>query len=391
MKTIEERLRKTLTPDLVPEDDLNAGILKQAKEIETMKSKKLRPSVAAAVVVGVLAIGSVSTYAAYHFLTPAQVADTISDGKKLSAAFAGDDATLVNETQQTGDYNVTFLGTVTGKALVPVVEDTEDAAALSENRTYAVVAIEKADGSPMPEITEADYRTFCVSALVHGKQFSEANNGLLNAGATSFVQDGVQYQLFACDDLEIFSGMGVSLGVVESFGQETSAFLYDANTGLYSKNPNYDKMNALFDLPLDISKADNEAANNYLREQAEENDAVEDAEISTGNEDVDAWITAFSDAKDSSYEAWKNAMENAREDTESRQVCKMDEDGYVSFTARDGENMNYYEVKDWSYAVGVEMWMDASTDGTLEGTAARTITQNEDGTFTVKYYIPSVE
>jgi hypothetical protein len=53
--------------------------------------------------------------------------------------------------------------------------------------------------------------------------------------------------------------------------------------------------------------------------------------------------------------------------------------------------MNYYEVKDWSYAVGVEMWMDASTDGTLEGTAARTITQNEDGTFTVKYYIPSVE
>jgi RNA polymerase sigma factor (sigma-70 family) len=67
------------------------------------------------------------------------------------------------------------------------------------------------------------------------------------------------------------------------------------------------------------------------------------------------------------------------------------EDGYVSFATRDGENMNYYEVKDWSYTVGVEVWMDAGTDGTLEGTEARTITQNEDGTFTVKYYIPGVE
>jgi hypothetical protein len=389
MNNIEERLRKTLTPDLVPEDDLNAGILKQAKEIEKMRSNNLRPRVAAAVVVGILAVGSVSTYAAYHFLTPSEVADTLTGGDNLSAAFASEDATLVNETQRTGDYNVTFLGTVTGTALIQVMENTEDAGSLSENRTYAVVAIEKADGSSMPEMTDDDYQTFCVSALIHGKKFTEANNGVFNAGVTSFVQDGVQYELYECDDLEIFAGIGVSLGVVESFGQETSAFIYDPDTGLYSVNPDYDKINALFDLPLDTSKADDEAANNYLRERAAEKETEEDTGSLTDDPELDAWINTFIDAKDSTNAAWDEVMANAKEDESRMQICEVDENGYVWLNTTDGKGQ--YLVEGWAYDTGVEVVNTIESDGTREDTAVLTLTKNEDGTFTYKYYVPCTE
>jgi hypothetical protein len=391
MNNIEKLLRKTLTPNLVPDDALNEGILKQAKEIGTMRSKNLRHIVAAAEIIGILAIGSVSTYAAYHFLTPSQVADTMTGGEKLSIAFAGDDAMLVNETQRTGGYNVTFLGTVTGKALILAVDDTDDANCLDENRTYAVVAIEKDDGSPMPEITDDDYQTFCVSALIHGKQFIEANNGVLNAGVKSFVQNGVQYELYECDNLEIFSKMGVSLGVVETFGQETSAFIYDSDTGLYSVNPDYDKMNALFDLPLDISKADDEAANNYFKEYVTEDESETDIDIVSDNLDVKAWIEAFSNAGNSTNAAWDKAMANATEDTSQMQISDVDESGYVSFSTEDGENIIWFLVEDWSYDVGVEVYNGAETDGTLERTRMATLSLNLDGTFTLRYYVPNIE
>jgi hypothetical protein len=288
MNDIGDVLKKNLTPDLVPEDDLNASILRQAKEIETMKHKNFRPAVALAALVGTLAVGSVSVYAAYHFLTPSQVADYLTGGDMLASAFESETATRVNETQCTAGYNVTFLGTVTGKDLIPALEDTGDADMLSRNRTYAVVAIANADGSPMPDITDVNYQTFCVSALIHGRRFQDVNNGLLHAGVSSFVLGGVQYELFECDDLEMFSGMGVSLGVVKSFGQELSAFNYDANSGLYSVNPDYDGINALFDLPLDLSKADDVAANDYLEKQLEDADETEEAEPDTGNTDIDA-------------------------------------------------------------------------------------------------------
>lgn len=60
----------------------------------------------------------------------------------------------------------------------------------------------------MPGQMDDSYQTFCVSALIHGKSFMDVNNGTLGAGAQAFVQDGVQYQLLECDDLEIFANMG---------------------------------------------------------------------------------------------------------------------------------------------------------------------------------------
>jgi hypothetical protein len=178
---------------------------------------------------------------------------------------------------------------------------------------------------------------------------------------------------------------------VESFGQETSAFTYDTDTGLYSVNPDYDKMNALFELPLDISKADDEAANNYFKERAEENEDEEDTDIITGDSDIDEWINAFYDAKDSTNAAWDKVLANSKEDASHMQISDVDENGYVRFTTPDGENEIQLLVKDWSYESGVEVFNSAGSDVTLEGTYVWTLTKNEDGTFTFKYYVPSIE
>ncbi|MGN0437300.1 MAG: hypothetical protein ACI4F4_02170 [Lachnospiraceae bacterium] len=385
MNNMEDYLRKNMTPDLVPDDDLNASITKQAKELKEMKKRPFKYSVAAAAFVGILTVGSVSAYAAYRFLTPSQVAENLTESTSLAKAFESEGAVLVDETQSTAGYNVTLLGTVTGKDLLPSIS--EDGTDLNENKTYVVVAIEKADGSLMPATTDKNYQTFCVSPLIHGKDFMTVNNGTLNAGVISFVQDGVQYELLECDDLQIFSGMGVSLGVLENFGEEPDAFCYDTATGLYSVNPDFDGMNALFELPLDETKADMEAANAYFAGLEEEDFSDEDTSFS-GNQEVDEWIAKAEKAGNSTNADWNAVLSGAKEDEAYTQTVKPDEEGYVFFMTRDGESENQYYVGDWQYESGVEVFLGADSDGTMKGTQICTLMLQEDGTFVLRYYQP---
>ena len=157
---------------------------------------------------------------------------------------------MENETQKTGGYDVTFLGTVTGNNLIPAIRNTQDAGNIQKDLTYVVIAIQKSDGTSMPSTMDPEYKTFCVSPLVHGKNFMELNNGTIDAGVYSFVQDGVQYELLECKNLKPYAKDGVSIGVVERFGEEPEAFNYDASTGVHSRNENYQKINALFECPF---------------------------------------------------------------------------------------------------------------------------------------------
>lgn len=120
----------------------------------------------------------------------------------------------------------------------------------------------------------------------------DVNNGTLGAGAQAFVQDGVQYQLLECDDLEIFANMEVYLGVVESFGQESQAFTLDEKTGDYEVNKAFDGMQALFMLPLDKSKADDKVAEKYFTQIEEQKDdenaaAQKETDEMAGNEQIE--------------------------------------------------------------------------------------------------------
>lgn len=390
MRDIEALLKNGLVTQYAPDNNLNQKVLNQAKEIEKMKSRKWKTRVAAAIVVGVISVGSMSVYAAYRFLSPSQVAEELTGCKALSKAFESEEAIVVNETQTTAGYNVTFLGMVSGKALQKEEVPSES---LEDTKTYAVVAIEKQDGTSMPQTTDEEYKTFCVSVLINGSTFMELNNGVLNAGVSSFVMDGIQYELLECDDLQIFSGRGVYMGVVERFGDELDAYSYQEEAGTYKINEDYQKINALFTLPLDTSKADEEQVQSYIHHAGtEETDkAAEDVDGTiTGDSDSDKWLELVQNAGNSSSDAWNEFVQKACLEEEKTQILTMDKDGYITIKSSDDECGGVIYVKDWSKASGVEEYSFGSSDGTMQGTEVVTIAKDEDGKFIVRFYVPAL-
>ena len=280
------------------------------------------------------------------------VADEITDGGALAMAFESKDAVLVNETQKTAGYDITLMGLVSGKDLMPVApEDSLDS--ISKEKTYAVLAIAKEDGSPMPGMQDNDYQIFCASALVKGKSCMDVNNGTLNAGAYAFEQDGVQYQILECDNLEIFANIGVYVGVVEDFGEESHAFTMDKETGEYRVDESYDGMKALFTIPLDKSKADDAAAEKFFQE-------------------IEA----------------EDAQEFLKQHAEVyfRETYTLNENEGLCVQTNAGEAE--YDKDTLPKEAGVETVSAFSSDGTLAGTFGDSITKNEDGTYTYTVYRP---
>lgn len=405
MKDMDELLKQNLLSDCVPDESLNASILEKAKETQTMKHKTFRSGAAAVAAIAILAVGSVSAYAAYRYLTPSQVADEITDGGALAKAFESKDAVLVNETQKTAGYDITLMGLVPGKDLMPVApEDSLDS--ISKEKTYAVLAIAKEDGSPMPGMQDDDYQIFCASALVKGKSFMDVNNGTLNAGAYAFEQDGVQYQILECDNLEIFANIGVYVGVVEDFGEESHAFTMDKETGEYRVNESYDGVKALFAIPLDKSKADDAAAEKFFQEIEAED--AQDSDSGTDTQDLDSGTEAQDEAADAESSSdeddltkeWMHNMVSFKNllAPDAQEFLKQHAEVYFreNYTLNENEGLDVqtnageaeYDKDTLPKEAGVETVSAFSSDGTLAGTFGDSITKNEDGTYTYTVYRP---
>lgn len=405
MKDMDELLKQNLLPDCVPDESLNASILEKAKETQTMKHKTFRSGAAAAAAIAILAVGSVSAYAAYRYLTPSQVADEITDGGALAKAFESKDAVLVNEIQKTAGYDITLMGLVSGKDLMPVApEDSLDS--ISKEKTYAVLAIAKEDGSPMPSMQDDDYQIFCASALVKGKSFMDVNNGTLNAGAYAFEQDGVQYQILECDNLEIFANIGVYVGVVEDFGEESHAFTMDKETGEYRVDESYDGVKALFAIPLDKSKSDDAAAEKFFKEIEAED--AQDSDSGTDTQDLDSGTEAQDEAADAESSSdeddltkeWMHNMVSFKNllAPDAQEFLKQHAEVYFreTYTLNENEGLCVqtnageaeYDKDTLPKEVGVETVSAFSSDETLAGTFGDSITKNEDGTYTYTVYRP---
>lgn len=295
-----------------PSPDLNRQILVKAKEQINMKKNMMKKTVTAACV-GLAAISSVSVYAAYRYLSPLQVVEEVSGNEALVKAFEGEGAILVNEIQKTNGYDITFLGLVSGMSLdLYVPEDTANS--LEKSHMYAVVAIAKSDG------TQMEYRDFCVSPLINGVSFQVANNATLDTLLTFFEKDGIIYNLIECDSLEVFANRGVQLGVVDSFGDETDAFVMNEETGIYEKVTEYEKTNALFELPLDIEKADDVAAEEYLT--LFEKDTEAEYEENANMKKVSAFVRTITP---------ENIDEYFVRNTETELTAIPDETGWIAF------------------------------------------------------------
>lgn len=367
-----------------PDPELNRQILERRSK-ENMRKHSFRKSAVAAAVACVAVTGSITAYAAYHYLNPSQIAEELSNDK-LAKAFESKDAVKVNETQTIGNHKVTLLGTVSGAGLSSFVPD-EISGKLQQDDTYAALAIERTDGKIMRE----EQKT--VSPLIHGVDWTVANNGTLDAGLQSFVQDGVLYELYECDNLEIFAGRGVQIGVVDRFGEENHAFTMDEQTGVYERADGYKGMNALFDLPLDTSNADEKAAEQYIRELQEK--------AESGSEDVrnDAEQTPTGDMTEAEkeYQEYETLFYKREDDVKflrehaevipgSKQILTVDQDGYVSYTCQDGSSVTKEYVGDQE--IGKTYIAEFFGDGTLEGSQIVLLTKNEDGTVTCEEYRP---
>ena len=276
-KNLDELLATALTPDVQPERALNGQILRRAKEEAQMKeemknSLKMsgkrsgkRIDVAAGIVAAVLVAGGGTTYAAWRYLTPTESAVALND-KKLAEAFSGEDAVLVNETQTVGDYRTTLIGIVSGEELTDHAMTA--GGEIRADRSYWLLAIEHADGTPMPDISSPEYgeETFLTSPFIQGLEPWKYNIYTFGGGYSEFVQDGVMYRMAECDNLELFADREVYLCLADenSAGIINQAYTYDEASGEINRNEAYEGCNVLFTLPLDRVKADPEKAESYL-------------------------------------------------------------------------------------------------------------------------------
>ncbi|GMQ61759.1 hypothetical protein [Vallitalea maricola] len=261
-------LKQALSPTIEPNKEINQKIINQMKEKKMMKpNKKRRISVALSVAIISFAL-SITALAAWHLLSPKQVAEHFKD-ETLADAFEQENAIEINESVVSGGYNFTLLGIVSGK-------DISDFGNCGQNinleRTYAVVSIAKEDGSKMPDIKDEEYgkQSFFISPLIKGQKPWQVNIMTMNGGYQDSVIDGIMYRMIECDGVEIFADRGLYLGIISSTFYDVNAFNYNDETGEISVNDGYQGANVLFDLPLDITKADYVKAEKYLEEMWED-------------------------------------------------------------------------------------------------------------------------
>lgn len=389
-KEIDDILKHALTPTDEPDFWLNQKILSQAKETNKMKAKKIRKFTAIACSAAlVLGIGSISVYAALKYLIPDKVAERVSDFK-LMEAFSGEDAIAINETQNYGGYDVTLLGIVSGKNISEYLTSSNDG--IHDDRTYSVVAIENSDGTPMPSTSDDAYNelSFLVSPLIAGYDPNWYNAFTLLGGYQDIVEDGILYRLSECDNIEIFADHDIYLCVSDGTFYNPEAYHFNETTGAITRNENYDGLNALFDLPLDKSKADPKAAAEYIKridtpEMSENGEDVPDGTETDINDEIHQWMNQLTP---------ENIDEYAVPVESTRMVVTPDADGNV-YTEYEIEgrgsgsgpvNMELLFPNgktgmsdDFSFSYG---------DDSLDSMVIGTYTLNEDGTVTYIAYIP---
>ncbi len=317
----EQLLKQAFSPDAMPDEKLNDKIRELSREDYVMKRTSKKKAVFIPLVAILALLMSMGVFAAWNLLKSEKVAEEIGDDA-LARAFESDDAIPINETKVDGGYKVTLLGLVSGKGISDFSGEELKA------RTYAVLAIENEDGSPMPDTLDDEYGkvSFFISPLVKGIKPWQFNIYYMEGGYKEFVkEDGILYRVIECDSIEMFADRGLELCVIgNSSVYNIDAFAYNEQTGEITPNEDYEGINVVFDLPIDEKKADPEAAERYLQELYAEQEApveeISEEEFAKEQEEAD------------------RLAEQGKEIPGSLKELKADEKGYV-----------YYEMESEEY------------------------------------------
>ncbi len=265
---LDSLLKQALLPTSEPSDELTQKVVRLLQDNKNVKQKVnpfFKKRIAAIpIAAALILVMSITVLAAIHFLSPNQVAEHFGD-KLLAKAFEDKNAININKSADSGGYRFTLHGIVSGKDLSSFRISAQD---INPDKTYAVVSITRQDGSAMPDTRDNDYgkTPFFVSPLIKGEKPWQVNIASMNGGYSECVLDGVMYRLIDCDGLEMFADRGLYLCISTSSFYDIKAFDYNDKTGEIHPKSGYKGANALFDLPLDKSKADPAKAEKYLEQ-----------------------------------------------------------------------------------------------------------------------------
>ena len=236
----------------------------EQKEKDIMKKSKVGRLSMVAVVLTVMIL-TTSAFAAWHFLRPSEVIDLTGDSA-LSAAFESGNAININQSITSGEHIFTLLAVASGEDITAHPIYSSGGGILSD-RTYAVLAIQNTDGSPMPSPDDDAYEPFMVSPFVRGINPWQANIFTMDGGQHAMVVDGILYIVIDFNDVTMFADRGVYLGVnaggFSAFAL-MDAFMFNEQTGEITVNPYASRTTVIFEIPFDPSLADPERAQQFL-------------------------------------------------------------------------------------------------------------------------------
>ena len=265
---IDLLLKQALFSNIGPSNELNQKIINKVNN-HTLKVTYKKRLAFTFIVAVIFLIMTATAFAVWRLLTPEEVAEHFDD-VPLAIAFEGEDAIKINKSVSSGGYHFTLLGIVSGEGLNGIKSSVHD---IYPDRTYAVISIEKEDGSMIPGFGDKDSESkFFISPLIKGQKPWLVNIASMNGGYRECVIDGVMYRLIECDGIEMFADRGLYLCINSGTFYDIDAFIYDERSGEITPNPDYKGINIIFDLPLDINKADHKKADEYLKELLEPED-----------------------------------------------------------------------------------------------------------------------
>ncbi|MDO4942775.1 MAG: hypothetical protein Q4E73_08080, partial [Lachnospiraceae bacterium] len=137
--------------------------------------------------------------------------------------------------------------------------------------------------------------------------------------------DGVYYAIAECDDLQIFADKGVYLAAMDGPCMR-EGYTFDQKSGEITAKESYQGLNALFQVSLDSSKADEKKAKDYLEKlknkESDSDDYTESTAVS-----VDEEKTKGIDLNDT-----KDILKYSKYLKDSEKELTPDKDGMVTYS-----------------------------------------------------------
>lgn len=236
---------------------INDEAIQDAKAYRRPKSRRWFRLYA---LVAAIILLSTTAMATWMFLRPAEILERMED-HTLSDAFDSEKAININVSATSGEYTFTLLAIVSGEDISDYLGSVAER---KPERTYIVLTMQKTDGTPIQEETYEELNQFMVTPLIKGEDPSRINVVSMGGSFSSSLVNGVVYRLVECDNVMMFADRGLYLGVCSSMFVRRDTFKFDEITGEIAVNPDYSGISVVFELPIDVSYADPERAEQYL-------------------------------------------------------------------------------------------------------------------------------